>query len=406
VCLVEVNGKLRPACATPLSDGDTVQTHSPEVDAYRRRDVEMLLSRHPEDCMRCEVEHECRLRTVVNELQPARVAVTPRGRGAADSHRLHAQDHTSVAIDRDVDKCIDCNLCVDVCGAGGQEQYIFGMVERGAGMLQTTAFDRALADTQCISCGQCTLVCPTGALTEQSVWRDVLSALNARTHTTMVQVAPATRVALGEEFGLAPGSVSTGRLVRALRLLGFDLVFDTNFAADLTIMEETHELLGRVADPNAALPLFTSCCPVSLWGVLALHLLSQVVSPFPFRWEGARWLVAGGVPPLRVPPPNGLEPIAGMGELPRTEPAGLAPPSLHDKVTTTDARSRCKADHLAHARRRTCQVSEADLCGVFRRPSPREPPRTCGAASTVHRVRNAVHREKRRGAEAEWRGRH
>ncbi|MCK4588181.1 MAG: [FeFe] hydrogenase, group A, partial [Gammaproteobacteria bacterium] len=151
-------------------------------------------------------------------------------------------------------------LCVEACGEAGQQQYVIGFAERGSDRLPVTVFDQSLADTQCISCGQCTLVCPVGALIETPHWHDVLHTLDTRRRQSAVQVAPATRVAISEEFGMKAGTVSTGRLINALRQLGFDYVFDTNFGADLTIMEEGTELVARLKNKKS-LPLFTSCCP-------------------------------------------------------------------------------------------------------------------------------------------------
>ncbi|MEO1040389.1 MAG: [FeFe] hydrogenase, group A [Pseudomonadota bacterium] len=160
----------------------------------------------------------------------------------------------------DLTKCIECGLCAEACGEPGQQLDVIGFAERSGERLPVTAFDTPLGETNCISCGQCTLVCPVGALIEAPHWHDVLHTLDSRKHVSVVQVAPATRIAISEEFGLKPGTVSTGRLIHALRRLGFDYVFDTNFAADLTIMEEATELLDRVRR-QSDLPLFTSCCP-------------------------------------------------------------------------------------------------------------------------------------------------
>lgn len=261
LCLVNVNGQSRPqpACKTPANAGDVVETDSQELQDFRKTDIEWLLARHPNDCMRCEVNGDCRLQSFVNENQlDVSWDKEPMGSAQHPEHRL--TDHTSPSIWRDLDKCIECGLCVEACGEPGQQIYVIGFAERGAGRLPVTVFDKSLAETKCISCGQCTLVCPVGALIETPHWHEVLHTLDARRRISAVQVAPATRIAISEEFGMKPGTVSTGRLVNALRQLGFDYVFDTNFGADLTIMEEATELLGRLKHQKN-LPLLTSCCP-------------------------------------------------------------------------------------------------------------------------------------------------
>jgi NADP-reducing hydrogenase subunit HndD len=261
MCLVEVASARtpQPACRTVAKGGDVIETDTEALQAFRKADAQWLLARHPNDCMRCEMNGTCKLQTLVRENQWEEMwPKIPAGTTAILEDE--STDHTSPSIWRDLSKCIECGLCAEVCGEAVQQQDVIGFSGRGFDRRPVTIFDEPLGETKCISCGQCTLVCPVAALIEAPHWHDVLRTLDARRRVSVVQVAPATRVAISEEFGLKPGTVSTGRMINALRELGFDYVFDTNFAADLTIMEEGTELLKRVED-GTVLPLFTSCCP-------------------------------------------------------------------------------------------------------------------------------------------------
>jgi NADH-quinone oxidoreductase subunit G len=281
LCLVNVKGAGRPqpACVTQAKEGDVIETDSKELLEFRKIDAQWLMARHPNDCIRCEVNGDCKLQNFVrdNQLEDTWGEVGSRASGknggkismGSKEHPEHIlTDHTSPSIWRDLSKCIECGLCVEACGDAGQQQHVIGIAERGSERIPVTVFDQSLADTHCISCGQCTLVCPVGALVETPHWHDVLKTLDAHRRVSVVQVAPATRVAISEEFGMKPGTVSTGRMINALRNLGFDYVFDTNFAADLTVMEESTELLTRLKKHRnnqnknqQQLPIFTSCCP-------------------------------------------------------------------------------------------------------------------------------------------------
>lgn len=265
VCVVEVvkdfNGRprrnLAPACATDCVDGMVVLTHSQRVINARRTVVELILSDHPTDCLTCAKSGQCELQKLAQNLGIREIPY----KGEQSTYRVDM----SPSIIRDVDKCIMCRRCENVCN-NIQSVGALSAVNRGFMAVVAPAFEQDMVDSPCVMCGQCVQVCPVGALSEVDDTRNVMMAINDPKKTVVVQTAPAVRVAIGEEFGMEPGTIVTGQLASVLRQLGFDYVFDTDFAADLTIMEEGTELLNRIdrftkGDTSVRLPILTSCCP-------------------------------------------------------------------------------------------------------------------------------------------------
>lgn len=252
VCMVDTSRGLVPACATNVKEGMEVKTNTPRALKARKAVVELLLSDHPQDCLVCEKNGNCELQQIAQDLGVRDV----KYQGEKTSL---GKDTSSKSIVKDHDKCILCRRCETMCTEIQQVGVLSG-VNRGFETMVSTFFNDPICDTNCTFCGQCIAVCPTGALTEVNNIPKVWDALNQTEKTTVVQVAPAVRVALGEEFGLEPGTITTGKMVAALRLLGFKYVFDTNFAADLTILEEASEFVHRLKEGHD-LPILTSCCP-------------------------------------------------------------------------------------------------------------------------------------------------
>jgi NADP-reducing hydrogenase subunit HndD len=260
VCVVEIEGarSLAASCAMPAAAGMKVFTNTKRVRDARRAVVELLLSEHDGDCQTCNRNNDCELQSLAYDLGIVRV--TYPGARTKD-----AVDASTPAVVRDSGKCIKCRRCVTVCGQVQAVGAIFPQF-RGFKTEIAPAFGRDLSEVSCVQCGQCAAVCPVGAIVENSHIDRVWKALDDPSKTVIVQTAPAVRAALGECFGLEPGTLVTGKMVAALRRLGFDTIFDTNFTADLTIIEEGTELLTRltkaVKDGDAvALPQFTSCSP-------------------------------------------------------------------------------------------------------------------------------------------------
>ena len=252
VCLVNADGRLVPSCATLAKEGMKVQTNTPEIIEFRKGVVELLLSDHPQDCYTCTKCGSCGLQDIAVQLGIKKIRF--------EGERLEkSKDNSSFSIMRDNDKCILCRRCETMCNQV-QKVGVLSGVNRGFSTEIGTFFETDLAKTECTFCGQCINVCPTGALLEKDNTDEAWGLLAQKEKPVMVQIAPAVRVGISEEFGLKPGTISTGKVVAALKALGFDYVFDTNFAADLTIMEEANEFVQRLTK-GGDLPIMTSCCP-------------------------------------------------------------------------------------------------------------------------------------------------
>lgn len=254
VCMVEVEGRrsLVPSCAEVCTDGMVIRTDSIRAISARRMAVELLLSNHPNDCLVCTKNLDCDLQKLAQDVNVREIHYT--------GEKMHYEkDSSSFALIKDPNKCIMCRRCETVCNEL-QTCGILSAVDRGFNVIVGPAFHLNMADTSCTFCGQCVAVCPTAALTEIDNTTKVWQALNNPKKHVVVQAAPAVRVAIGEIFGMEPGTISTGKLVSALKALHFDAVFDTNFGADLTIMEEATELINRIEN-GGTLPMLTSCCP-------------------------------------------------------------------------------------------------------------------------------------------------
>ena len=254
VCSVEVKNQrtLCAACCYPVSEGMEVQTHTPKVRSARRMIVELMLANHPQECLTCAKNQKCELQKLAKELGIQDV----RFKG---ERKLYPTDETSCSVIRDPEKCILCGRCVRTCD---QIQSVSALHAAGRGWDTTVASGVGgdLADAVCVNCGQCINRCPTGALKGNDPAAKIWEAIFDPTKHVIVQTAPAVRATIGEEFGLEPGTRVTGQMVTALRMLGFDKVFDTDFTADLTIMEEGSELIDRITN-GGVLPQITSCSP-------------------------------------------------------------------------------------------------------------------------------------------------
>lgn len=254
ICMVDVKGAraFAPACVAPVAPGMVVRTNTPAVIKARKTVLELILSDHPMECLTCVRNQNCELQTLAKELGVKEV----RFQGAMTDAPI---DNSSPAIIRDPRKCVLCRRCISVC-SNVQTVEALTPNMRGFNTIIAPAYNEPLANVECVQCGQCSLVCPTAAIQEKDDTDKVWAALADPNKFVVVQTAPATRVQVGETIGAEPGSIVTGQMVSGLRRLGFDKVFDTDFTADLTILEEGNELLQRVKN-GGVLPMITSCSP-------------------------------------------------------------------------------------------------------------------------------------------------
>ena len=254
VCVVEVEGArtLVASCVYPVNEGMVVHTNTAAVREARKAVVELLLANHPQDCLSCQRNTNCELQTMAADLGIRKV----RFDGVKKNLPLDANNPSLV---RDPNKCILCGRCIKAC-SDRQGVNVYSFAKRGFDTVVAPAFEVGLDQAPCTYCGQCASVCPTAAIVEKDDTQAVWAAISDPTKHVIVQTAPATRVALGEELGMNSGSIVTGKMVASLRRIGFDRVFDTDFTADLTIMEEGHELLHRLQN-KGVLPMVTSCSP-------------------------------------------------------------------------------------------------------------------------------------------------
>lgn len=277
ICVVEVEGQrlLPAACSTPVTEGMVVKTASPKVIKARKNIMELILARHPQDCLVCSKNGSCELQKVAKDLnmnRPNRYEIQVR------DARF---DNSSPSIVRDMSKCILCNRCVEACSKK-QGVMVMAKENRGFDTVVVPPYGKLLADTSCVNCGQCIQVCPVGALSVHDDTERIYEQIDAGKYMT-VQIAPSVRITLAESLGYKPGTVTTGKIVHALRKIGFHKVFDSDFTADLTIMEEGTEFLHRLQN-HGTLPLITSCCPAwvkycETYGYDQLDHLSTAKSP-------------------------------------------------------------------------------------------------------------------------------
>ena len=333
MCIVKVNGRIMRSCCTPVSEGMEIITNDAELKEIRKTVLKLILSNHPNDCLNCSRSGQCELQEMTAEM----------GIDQNEIIKMLSQepkDDTTGAIVLDPAKCIVCGRCVNIC-QNVQNVWALSYLHRGFVTKVTGANDTKLGDSPCIKCGQCVAHCPTGAITDHDNTQKVFDLLANKDYVTVVQIAPAVRVALGEEFGFEFGSNLTGKIYAALRRLGFSKVFDTNFGADLTIMEEASEFVKRFTS-NDNLPMFTSCCPawvdyLEKYYPENIENLSSCKSPHQMVGAMAKtyWAEKAGIDPSKVKVVSVMPCTAKKWEIGRDERMSSSGYKDVDEVITT-----------------------------------------------------------------------
>ena len=350
MCMVEVKGakSLVAACVYPVNEGMEVFTNTPKVQKSRKMTLELLLSVHDRKCLSCKRSGTCELQKLCNDMG---ISDENRFEGAVPAGK---KDYSTLHLERDNAKCILCRRCVAAC----QQQHVavIGANNRGFDTEIGCAFEQPLSYVSCVSCGQCIVACPTGALTEKDNTQQVIDAINDPDKIVIVQTAPAVRAALGEEFGMPIGTNVEGKMVAALRRLGFDKVFDTDFGADMTIMEEATEFIHRVQN-GGKLPIITSCSPG--WVKFCEHYFPNLIENLsscksPQQMTGAlikTWYAEKeGIDPSKIVSVSVMPCVAKKFEIMRNDEAAAGLPDVDISISTRELARMIKMAQLNFAR--------------------------------------------------------